>query len=150
MLAAGESSEVIQAHCRWRTDQSIRIYARLNADQFARRVSVACTQRASSVVVASRLNDLPLDADANVALAAQLANLGCNAAAIDLLFPLRACALSVDGFLTFSPSVSSRLLFFADGGDLPRSAFLVDRVGLLSTLAFYPPRSSHLLRLSLQ
>ena len=82
MLAAGESSEVIQAHCRWRTDQSIRIYARPNADQFARRISIACTQRASSVVVANRLNDVPLDADANVALAARLANLVFNAAAI--------------------------------------------------------------------
>lgn len=82
MLAAGESSEVIQAHCRWRTDQSIRIYARPNADQFARRISMACTQRASSVVVANRLNDVPLDADANVALAARLANLVFNAAAI--------------------------------------------------------------------
>ena len=78
MLAAGESSEVIQAHCRWRTDQSIIIYARPNAEQFARRVSTACTQRASSVVVANRLNDLPLDADANVAVAAQMADLAYN------------------------------------------------------------------------
>ena len=82
MLAAGESSEVIQAHCRRRTDKSIRINARPNADQFARRISVACTQRASSVVVANRLKDVPLDAGANFALAAQLANLAFNAAAI--------------------------------------------------------------------
>ena len=52
------------------------------ADQFARRISVACTQRASSVVVANRLKDVPLDAGANVALAAQLANLAFNAATI--------------------------------------------------------------------
>ena len=82
MLAAGESSKVIQAHCCWRTDKSISINARSSADQFARRISVACTQRASSAVVANRLKDVPLDAGANVALAAQVANLAFNAAAI--------------------------------------------------------------------
>ena len=35
-------------------------------------------------------------------------------------------------------------------GDLPRSAFLVDRVGLLSTLAFFPPRTPHWLKPALQ
>ena len=68
----------------------------------------------------------------------------------DLLFPLRACALSVDGFSDVFSVGFFKAPVLRGWGDLPRSAFLVDRVGLLSTLAFYPPRSSHLLRLSLQ
>ena len=80
LLAAGYSHAAIQAHCRWKTDASIQIYARQNAEMFGARVLAASGQGVSSVVVANFLrHDLGLDGDATVAIIDGVAGLNAGA-----------------------------------------------------------------------
>jgi len=80
LLAAGYSHAAIQAHCRWKTDASIQIYARQNAEMFGERVLTASSQEVSSVVVANFLRDLDLDGDATVTVIDGIADLNAGAA----------------------------------------------------------------------
>ena len=74
LMAAGCSDSVIQAHCRWRTADSVRIYARPNPEQFGNRILDACTRSASSLVVANAAQ-LHMDGDASACAAAAMAGL---------------------------------------------------------------------------
>ena len=67
LLAAGYSHADIQAHCRWKTDASIQIYARQNAEMFGARVLAASRRTVSSTVVANFLRQgVDIDGDATV------------------------------------------------------------------------------------
>jgi hypothetical protein len=53
LLASGATSGQIQALCRWQTEDSLRIYARLNADKYHALLTSAGTADVRSVAVAS-------------------------------------------------------------------------------------------------
>ena len=53
LLAAGATHAQIQALCRWQTEDSLRIYARLNAGKYASLLSAAAAADVSSVSTAS-------------------------------------------------------------------------------------------------
>ena len=53
LLASGASNAQIQALCRWQTEDSLRIYARLNADKYHALLKAAASANVLSVSVAS-------------------------------------------------------------------------------------------------
>jgi hypothetical protein len=53
LLASGASSAQIQALCRWQTEDSLRVYARLNADKYHALLTSASGADVRSVAVAS-------------------------------------------------------------------------------------------------
>ena len=53
LLAAGATSAQIQALCRWQTEDSLRVYARLNPDKYNALLASARTADPSSVSTAS-------------------------------------------------------------------------------------------------
>lgn len=60
LLAANASTELIQALCRWRSDASIKLYARLNPEDYAHWIMAAADQEATSILA----SNLPtIDAD---------------------------------------------------------------------------------------
>lgn len=60
MLAAGATSAQIQALCRWQTEDSLRVYARLNAARYHSLLTAAASADVASVSTASLP---PLSAD---------------------------------------------------------------------------------------
>lgn len=53
LLAAGATSAQIQSLCRWQTEDSLRIYARLNADKYRQLLEAAAAADVASVSTAS-------------------------------------------------------------------------------------------------
>ena len=53
LLAAGASSTLIQALCRWRSEEAVKIYARFNLDDYVEWLRAAATKNATSVRTSS-------------------------------------------------------------------------------------------------
>ena len=53
MLESGASHAQIQAVCRWQTEDSLRIYARLNASKYKQLLDGACAADVQSVTAAT-------------------------------------------------------------------------------------------------
>ena len=53
LLASGASSAQIQALCRWQTEDSLRVYARLNPEKYASLLRDAARADVTSVTTAS-------------------------------------------------------------------------------------------------
>jgi hypothetical protein len=67
LLASGASYEQIQALCRWKTTQSITVYARLEPSDYGAFVLRIARADPTSVTVLNLPSDLPIDADDYVA-----------------------------------------------------------------------------------